>query len=296
MDHLTTEQANLESIALDSMTPIEIVRLMNHEDAKVLAAVEAVSETIAQAIEKITQRVRDGGRLMYLGAGTSGRLGVLDAVECPTTFSTPPGQVVGIIAGGLGALTHAIEGAEDNELSAVEDLNRFELSARDCLVGIATSGRTPYVIAGLRYARHMGALSVGITCNMASELESIVDLVIAPVVGPEILSGSTRLKAGTATKMVLNMISTATMVQLGKTYGHWMVDLRASSTKLKARSVRIVSAVTGMGFEDATHALAASGGEVKVAIASTRLCISAHEARLRLQAANGRLRTVLERD
>jgi N-acetylmuramic acid 6-phosphate etherase len=295
MDHLTTEQANLKSIALDSMTPIEIVRLMNHEDAKVLAAVEAVSDTIAQAIERITQRLRDGGRLMYLGAGTSGRLGVLDAVECPTTFSTPPGQVVGIIAGGLGALTHAIEGAEDNELSAVEDLNRFELSARDCLVGIATSGSTPYVIAGLRYARRMGALSVGITCNMASELESIVDLVITPVVGPEILSGSTRLKAGTATKMVLNMISTATMVQLGKTYGHWMVDLRASSTKLKARSVRIVSAVTGMGFEDATQALAASGGEVKVAIASTRLGISAHEARLRLQAANGRLRTVLER-
>lgn len=294
MDHLTTEQNNPESVAIDQMDPIQIAMLMNREDLKVVAAVERVLPEIARAIETVTERVQAGGRLIYIGAGTSGRLGVLDASECPPTFNTPPALVVGLIAGGHRALTNAIEGAEDNRQAGEEDLRGVELDAKDVVCGIATSGRTPYVLGGLAYARSLGAATLGVTCNEVSELSEVCDVLIAPVVGPEILSGSTRLKAGTATKMVLNMISTGTMIRIGKTYGNWMVDLRATNVKLKDRSIRIVSGITGLDRQRAESLLARCDGEVKTAIVSQALGVEKIEAQERLKAAAGRLRTAIQ--
>lgn len=294
MDHLTTEQNNPESVAIDQMDPIQIAMLMNREDLKVVAAVERVLPDIARAIETVTERVQAGGRLIYIGAGTSGRLGVLDASECPPTFNTPPALVVGLIAGGHRALTNAIEGAEDNRHAGEEDLRGVELNAQDVVCGIATSGRTPYVLGGLAYAQSLGAATLGVTCNEVSELSEVSDVLIAPVVGPEILSGSTRLKAGTATKMVLNMISTGTMIRIGKTYGNWMVDLRATNVKLKDRSIRIVSGITGLDRQRAESLLARCDGEVKTAIVSQALGIDRTEAQQRLRAAGGRLRAAIQ--
>jgi N-acetylmuramic acid 6-phosphate etherase len=294
MDHLTTEQNNPESVSIDQMDPIQIAMLMNREDLKVVAAVERVLPDIARAIEMVTERVQAGGRLIYIGAGTSGRLGVLDASECPPTFNTPPALVVGLIAGGHRALTNAIEGAEDNRQAGEEDLRGVELDAKDVVCGIATSGRTPYVLGGLAYARSLGAATLGVTCNAVSELSEVSDVLIAPVVGPEILSGSTRLKAGTATKMVLNMISTGTMIRIGKTYGNWMVDLRATNVKLKDRSIRIVSGITGLDRERAESLLARCDGEVKTAIVSQALGVDKIEAQRRLKVAGGRLRTAIQ--
>ena len=294
MDHLTTEQNNPESVAIDQMDPIQIAMLMNREDLKVVAAVERVLPEIARAIETVTERVQAGGRLIYIGAGTSGRLGVLDASECPPTFNTPPALVVGLIAGGHRALTNAIEGAEDNRQAGEEDLRGVEVDAKDVVCGIATSGRTPYVLGGLAYARSLGAATLGVTCNEVSELTEVSDVLIAPVVGPEILSGSTRLKAGTATKMVLNMISTGTMIRIGKTYGNWMVDLRATNVKLKDRSIRIVSGITGLDRQRAESLLARCDGEVKTAIVSQALGVEKIEAQERLKAAAGRLRTAIQ--
>lgn len=294
MDHLTTEQNNPESVAIDQMDPIQIAMLMNREDLNVVAAVERVLPDIARAIETVTERVQAGGRLIYIGAGTSGRLGVLDASECPPTFNTPPALVVGLIAGGHRALTNAIEGAEDNRHAGEEDLRGVELNAQDVVCGIATSGRTPYVLGGLAYAQSLGAATLGVTCNEVSELSEVSDVLIAPVVGPEILSGSTRLKAGTATKMVLNMISTGTMIRIGKTYGNWMVDLRATNVKLKDRSIRIVSGITGLDRQRAESLLARCDGEVKTAIVSQALGIDRTEAQQRLKAAGGRLRAAIQ--
>ena len=294
MDHLTTEQNNPESVAIDQMDPIQIAMLMNREDLKVVAAVERVLPDIARAIGTVTERVQAGGRLIYIGAGTSGRLGVLDASECPPTFNTPPALVVGLIAGGHRALTNAIEGAEDNRHAGEEDLRGVELNAQDVVCGIATSGRTPYVLGGLAYAQSLGAATLGVTCNEVSELSEVSDVLIAPVVGPEILSGSTRLKAGTATKMVLNMISTGTMIRIGKTYGNWMVDLRATNVKLKDRSIRIVSGITGLDRQRAESLLARCDGEVKTAIVSQALGIDRTEAQQRLKAAGGRLRAAIQ--
>jgi N-acetylmuramic acid 6-phosphate etherase len=294
MDHLTTEQNNPESVSIDQMDPIQIAMLMNREDLKVVAAVERVLPDIARAIEMVTERVQAGGRLIYIGAGTSGRLGVLDASECPPTFNTPPALVVGLIAGGHRALTNAIEGAEDNRQAGEEDLRGVELDAKDVVCGIATSGRTPYVLGGLAYAQSLGAATLGVTCNEVSELTEVSDVLIAPVVGPEILSGSTRLKAGTATKMVLNMISTGTMIRIGKTYGNWMVDLRATNVKLKDRSIRIVSGITGLDRERAESLLARCDGEVKTAIVSQALGVEKIEAQRRLKVAGGRLRTAIQ--
>jgi N-acetylmuramic acid 6-phosphate etherase len=294
MDHLTTEQNNPESVSIDQMDPIQIAMLMNREDLKVVAAVERVLPDIARAIEMVTERVQAGGRLIYIGAGTSGRLGVLDASECPPTFNTPPALVVGLIAGGHRALTNAIEGAEDNRQAGEEDLRGVEVDAKDVVCGIATSGRTPYVLGGLAYAQSLGAVTLGVTCNEVSELSEVSDVLIAPVVGPEILSGSTRLKAGTATKMVLNMISTGTMIRIGKTYGNWMVDLRATNVKLKDRSIRIVSGITGLDRERAESLLARCDGEVKTAIVSQALGVEKIEAQRRLKVAGGRLRTAIQ--
>ena len=294
MHQLVTEQPNAISAGIDTLSTKEIVQLMNAEDRKVAAAVELESVVIAKAVDAISARISKGGRLVYLGAGTSGRLGVLDASECPPTFNTPPEMVIGIIAGGVKALTSAIEGAEDDFESAIVDLKAREFSNRDVLVGIATSGRTPYVIGGLRYAQKIGAYAIGLTCNPDSELNHCSDIVIAPVVGPEVISGSTRLKAGTATKMVLNILTTATMVLLGKTYGNWMVDLRATNVKLKARSVRIVAAITGLSEQQAAEQLTLCNGEVKTAIVAAKRSVGAVEARSLLVRSAGKLRLALE--
>ncbi len=224
MDDLLTELRNPDSMDLDVRTALEIVQLMSFEDAKVPAAVSTQAAAIARAIDVIVERIQRGGRLVYVGAGTSGRLGVLDAAECPPTFNSPPSQVVGIIAGGLTALTTAVEGAEDRPELAEADLQKIALSAADVLVGIATSGRTPYVVGAMHYARSIGTYSIGLACVADPALAAEADLMIAPLVGPEVLTGSTRLKAGTATKLVLNMLTTGAMVRLGKAYGNLMVD------------------------------------------------------------------------
>ena len=289
----TTEARNAASERIDTLTPLEIVRLMNAEDAKVAEAVGRVAEQIARGIEVITDRIRSGGRLVYIGAGTSGRLGVLDAAECPPTFSTPPEMVLGLIAGGYGALTRAVEGAEDHPEKAVEDLRQVHFGPLDVLVGIATSGRTPYVIGGLKYARERGGFAIGLACNDSSALSEVADLMITPVVGPEVISGSTRLKAGTATKMVLNMLTTGTMVQLGKTYGNLMVDLKATNAKLIVRTRRIVAELTGLSEDEAEAQLARCGGELKTAVVAHRHGVMAEAARELLKRAGGQLRAAL---
>lgn len=291
---LMTEATNPASNTIDTLSSLEIVRLINAEDAGVAEAVGKVSEAIAQAVDVITARLRTGGRLIYMGAGTSGRLGVLDASECPPTFSTPPELVVGLIAGGPDALTRAIEGAEDHPELGERDLREVDLSSNDAVVGIATSGRTPYVIGGLKYARSIGASAIGLSCNADSALVDVSDLMITPIVGPEVISGSTRMKAGTATKMVLNMLTTGTMVRLGKTFGNVMVDLRATNSKLKARSRRIVSRLADVDGETADALLAMCDGEVKTAIVAHLRGLSAADARQRLQDVDGHLRAAIE--
>lgn len=294
MSRMTTEARNPASEKIDTLSALEIARLMNAEDARVAEAVGREAASIARAIEVIANRLRAGGRLVYIGAGTSGRLGVLDAAECPPTFSTPPELVVGLIAGGYGALTRAVEGAEDHPDRAANDLKNINFSAGDVLVGIATSGRTPYVIGGLKYAREIGAFAIGLACNDGSALAADADLMITPVVGPEVISGSTRLKAGTATKLVLNMLTTGTMVLLGKTYGNLMVDLKATNTKLVLRSRRIVAELTGLSESEAEEQLARADGELKTAVVAYRRGVSAEEARGLLTKAGGQLRVVLE--
>lgn len=295
-ENLTTEAANPDAADLDKLTSVELVRLINAEDAKIAAAVAEQTGVIAAAVDLIAERLAEGGRLIYLGAGTSGRLGVLDASECPPTFSADAGQVIGLIAGGDRAIRHAVEGAEDSADLAVEELRKQKLSAKDVVVGIAASGTTPYVLGALDEARAVGAATIGLTCNRDAAIAAHADICIAVVTGPEVLAGSTRMKAGTATKMVLNMLTTAAMVRLGKTYGNLMVDLRASNEKLVGRSLRILQTLSGLTPAAARAALEASGGELKTAIVSQRLGIGAEEARQRLQAAGGRLRIALGED
>jgi N-acetylmuramic acid 6-phosphate etherase len=294
IDTLTTENRNPASEGIDRLSPLGIVRLMNDEDAKVAAAVRLEEQAIARAIEIIAERLGRGGRLIYLGAGTSGRLGVLDAAECPPTFNSRPEQVLGLIAGGETALTRAVEGAEDRPELAVADLDRVNVGANDTVVGIATSGRTPYVIAGLQHARRRGAATIGFSCNADPQLAAHCEVLISPIVGPEVISGSTRLKAGTATKLVLNMLSTGAMVRLGKTYGNLMVDLRATNTKLLDRSRRIVAVLTGLTQDEAESLLSHCGGEVKTAVVAHRRSVPPGAARELLQNAGGRLRSALE--
>lgn len=294
MTMMTTEAVNAASARIDTLSPLEIVRVMNAEDALVAQAVAMEAEPIARAIQIVADRLRSGGRLIYIGAGTSGRLGVLDATECPPTFSTHPDMVVGLIAGGYTALTKAVEGAEDKPELALADLQEARLSAADVVVGIATSGRTPYVIAGLEYARSIGAAAIGLACNSGSEMVPAADLMITPVVGPEVISGSTRLKAGTATKMVLNMLTTGAMVLLGKTYGNLMVDLRATNTKLVARTRRIVATLTGISEAEAEQRLAECNGELKTAVVVVQRSVTPETARELLHNANGQLRGALE--
>lgn len=293
LDHLTTEASNPASEQLDELSTLEIVKLINSQDAGVALAVGQQADQIASAIDTISDRLEKSGRLIYFGAGTSGRLGILDAAECPPTFNSDPRQVLGLIAGGPSAMTTAVEGAEDRPELAVQDLKSVELTAQDVVVGIATSGRTPYVIGGLDYARSVGAYSIGLTCNDNSELKPRCDLVIAPVVGPEILSGSTRMKAGTATKMVLNMLSTGAMIRLGKTFGNLMVDLRATNHKLNARARRIVKAATNLQEVEAEQLLQSCNGEVKTAIVAYHTGHSPEAARTLLHHAHGHLRRAI---
>jgi N-acetylmuramic acid 6-phosphate etherase len=296
LNKLTTEQRNPASENLDSLDAEGIVRLMNAEDAKVAAAVGREAAKVARAIDVIADRLRKGGRLVYTGAGTSGRLGVLDATECPPTFSTPPALVVGLIAGGSRALTQAVEGAEDHPEYGEADLRKINLSGNDVVVGIATSGRTPYVIGALKYARRIGAFAIGLSCNDLSALSCECDLNITPIVGPEVVSGSTRLKAGTATKLVLNMLTTGAMVRLGKTFGNLMVDLKATNFKLTQRTRRIVAMLTGLSEEQAEAQLKRCDGELKTAVVAQQRQVEPERARRLLAQANGHLRKALEED
>jgi N-acetylmuramic acid 6-phosphate etherase len=296
LKHLTTEARNPASAEIDSLSAIEIVQLISGQDASIAAAVAGETQPIAQAIDVIAARFRVGGRLLYMGAGTSGRLGVLDASECPPTFSTPPEMVVGLIAGGYQALTRAIEGAEDHPEYGERDLAEAGLCDKDVVVGIATSGRTPYVIGGLQYAQSIGAFTIGFSCNEDCDLRPNSQIMISPVVGAEVISGSTRMKAGTATKMVLNMLTTGAMVRIGKTYGNLMVDLRATNEKLTLRSRRIVADILGIDLAEAQTLLEQCDGEVKTAIVSHLRSVAPDTARRLLSDADGHLRRVLDKE
>ncbi|KPI04741.1 N-acetylmuramic acid 6-phosphate etherase [Actinobacteria bacterium OV450] len=293
LDTLTTEAFRPELAEIDRLSTLEIVRTMNAGDATVPAAVAAQLPRIAAAIDAIAARMARGGRLVYAGAGTAGRMGVLDASECPPTFNTDPAQVVGLIAGGPGAMVEAVEGAEDSAGLAAADLAALELAAADTVIGISASGRTPYAVGAVEYARTRGALTVGLSCNAGSALAAAAEHGIEVVVGPELLTGSTRLKAGTAQKLVLNLISTITMIRLGKTYGNLMVDLRASNEKLRARSRRIVALATGAPDEEVEAALDATGGEVKQAVLVLLGAVDGPTAAGLLTTANGHLREAL---
>ncbi|MGW4032839.1 N-acetylmuramic acid 6-phosphate etherase [Streptomyces sp. NPDC004838] len=294
LETLTTEAFRPELSDIDQLPTLDIARTMNDEDRTVPVAVAEQLPAIAAVIDALAERMARGGRLVYAGAGTAGRLGVLDASECPPTFNTDPSQVVGLIAGGPSALVEAVEGAEDSERLAADDLAELGLTADDTVVGISASGRTPYAIGAVEYARTAGALTVGLSCNAGSPLAAAAEHGIEVVVGPELLNGSTRLKAGTAQKLVLNMITTITMIRLGKTYGNLMVDLRASNEKLRARSRRIVSFATGASDEEVEAALAATDGEVKAAILTILGSVDGPTAARLLTESGGRLRAALQ--
>ncbi|MFE3765646.1 N-acetylmuramic acid 6-phosphate etherase [Streptomyces sp. NPDC059104] len=293
LDTLTTEAFRPELADIDRLPTLEIARVMNAEDATVPAAVAGQLPRIAAAVDGIAERMARGGRLVYAGAGTAGRLGVLDASECPPTFNTDPEQVVGLIAGGPTAMVKAVEGAEDSPELAAADLTALGLTADDSVIGISASGRTPYAIGAVDFARSRGALTVGLSCNAGSALAAAAEHGIEVVVGPELLTGSTRLKAGTAQKLVLNLISTVTMIRLGKTYGNLMVDVRASNEKLRARSRRIVALATGAPDAEIEAALTATDGEVKNAILVILGGVDGPTAAALLAASGGHLRAAL---
>ncbi|MFE2299489.1 N-acetylmuramic acid 6-phosphate etherase [Streptomyces sp. NPDC059445] len=293
LETLTTEAFRPELSEIDRLSTLEIARIMNGEDTTVPAAVAAQLTRIAAAIDGIAERMARGGRLIYAGAGTAGRLGILDASECPPTFNTDPSRVVGLIAGGPDAVVTSIEGAEDSPELAVADLDALALTADDTVVGVSASGRTPYAVGAVEHARKQGALTIGLSCNADSALASAADHGIEVVVGPELLTGSTRLKSGTAQKLVLNMLSTITMIRLGKTYGNLMVDVRASNEKLRARSRRIVELATGASDEEIEHALAATDGEVKNAILTILGGVDGPTAARLLEESGGHLRAAL---
>lgn len=296
LSRISTEQRNSRTANIDTLPTLEMLHVMSQEDALVAPAVAMQLPTIAQAVDGMVDRIRSGGRLIYIGAGTSGRLGVLDASECPPTFNTPPELVVGLIAGGDHALRHAVEHVEDSPEAGAQALRDAHVTRLDTVVGIAASGRTPFVLGAIAFARGQGALTVGI-CNSANApLSEAVDIPIAVIVGPEVVTGSTRLKAGTAQKLVLNMLSTGTMIKLGKTYGNLMVDVQPTNEKLKVRAVRIVAEATGLSADDARIALAATEGDVKAAIVSTLTGMSPQEARKSIDDAGGRIRTVIDGD
>ncbi len=294
LSHLTTEQVNEKTRMLDASSTLDIVRMMNDEDQQVAYAVKKQLPQIAAAIELIYARLKRNGRLFYIGAGTSGRLGIMDAAECPPTFGTHPEQVQGIIAGGNEALRTAIEGIEDDPLQGEADLKSYQFTGKDILVGITASGRTPYVLGAITYARYQKAATVAITCNPGSPLGQQVDLPIEVEVGPEVLLGSTRLKAGTAQKMILNMLSTGTMVKLGKVYQNLMVDLEPLNQKLRQRALRLIQLATSCQHTEAKHAFINSGGEIKTAIVSLLTGLSPEQARERLTINQGQIRKAIK--
>ncbi|MFG2072940.1 N-acetylmuramic acid 6-phosphate etherase [Nonomuraea maritima] len=294
LSELTTESADPRFAGIDSMSVAELAATMNAADASVPGAVAAALPRITAAIEASAERMLRGGRLVYVGAGTPGRLGVLDASECPPTFSTPPEQVFAIIAGGESAIVAPCEGAEDDEEAGAAAVDEAGVGPLDTVVGIASSGRTPYVLAAVRRARERGSLTVGLSCNAGTPLSAAAEHGIEVLVGPEVISGSTRLKAGTAQKLVLNMFSTIVMVRLGKTYGNLMVDVRATNGKLRERAVRMVRTITGAERAKAVAALQANGYSVKQAVVALRFGLSPQEAADRLVRAGGRLRAALD--
>ena len=291
---LITEQRNPNSMHVDSLSALEIVQLMNEEDKQVPLAIEKCLPQIAQAVERIVAAFQQGGRLVYIGAGTSGRLGVLDASECPPTFGVSPEMVKGIIAGGERALRHPIEGAEDSKAQAVVDLQTIQFSSKDVLVGIAASGRTPYVIGALEYAKSLGSVTVSIASNPNSAMANIVDITIDTVVGPEVLTGSSRLKSGTAQKLVLNMLTTASMILMGKCYQNLMVDVQASNEKLKARAIRIVMQATDCDKALAEETLKQADQNAKLAIMMILSGLERAQAEALLEKHQGKLQLALK--
>ena len=290
---LVTEQRNPNTMQIDEVSTEELVRLINAEDKTVPLAVEKELPQIAKAIDVIAGQIETGGRLFYCGAGTSGRLGVLDASECPPTYGVDPGLVVGLIAGGKEALLSAREGAEDSETLCEEDLRANGFNEKDVLCGIAASGRTPYVIGGMKYAKALGAPVISLTCNPASEMAALADIAISPVVGPEVVTGSTRMKAGTAQKLVLNMLSTGVMIKLGKTYGNLMVDVQPTNLKLVARTRRIVMQAADATEEEAEAALSQCGHHPKTAILMLLKGVDAQKAETLLKESGGRIKAAL---
>ncbi|MFE6554897.1 N-acetylmuramic acid 6-phosphate etherase [Streptomyces sp. NPDC057746] len=290
---LGTETRNERTADLDRMPVIELLSVMNAEDQTVALVVRDALQEIGAAVEAITDSLRRGGRLIYIGAGTSGRIGLLDAVECPPTFGTAPEQVVGLLSGGPGAFIVAVEGAEDEPARAVTDLDEIGLNDRDTVVGLAASGRTPYVVGGLKHAAAKGAMTVSVACNRDAVISRYADIPIEVPTGPEILTGSTRLKGGTAEKMVCNMLSTASMVRLGKVYGNLMVDVKASNDKLVDRARRMVVQATGTDPDSAAEALRAAGGHAKTAIVMLLARCTAEEAARRLEEAHGDTRMAI---
>ena len=291
---LITEQRNPNSMNVDSLSALEIVQLMNQEDKQVPLAIEKCLPQIAQAVECIVAAFQQGGRLVYIGAGTSGRLGVLDASECPPTFGVLPEMVKGIIAGGERALRHPIEGAEDSKSQAVVDLQTIQFSSKDVLVGIAASGRTPYVIGALEYAKSLGSVTASIASNPNSAMANIVDIAIDTVVGPEVLTGSSRLKSGTAQKLVLNMLTTASMILMGKCYQNLMVDVQASNEKLKARAIRIVMQATDCDKALAEETLKLADQNAKLAIMMILSGLDRAQAEALLEKHHGKLQLALK--
>jgi N-acetylmuramic acid 6-phosphate etherase len=289
---LTTEAVNPDSSAIDSLPTAGMLEVINRADAEVAAAVQAEIPNIARAIDEIVPRLQSGGRLFYIGAGTSGRLGVLDASECPPTFNTPPDLVIGIIAGGDTALRRSIEGAEDEPEAGRADLDARSFSSADVCVGIAASGRTPYVLGAVKYANSLGALTVGISCTPGSLLAQAARIAITPVPGPEVITGSTRMRAGTATKLVLNMLSTGVLIKMGYVYGNLMVNVQPTNEKLADRARRIIISFTGVSYDEASRLLE-EGGSVRAAVLMRRLNLSRSEAERALASARGSLRLAL---
>lgn len=294
LDRLTTESRNQNTLNIDKVSTLEMVKIINNEDKKVAIAVENELPQIAEAIDGIVERINRGGRLIYIGAGTSGRLGILDASECPPTYGVSEELVQGIIAGGTEAIFRAKEGAEDSKELAIEDLKVKNLTENDTVVGLAASGRTPYVIGGLEYANKIGALTVSVTCNGDSEVSKVAKISIAPVVGAEVVTGSTRLKSGTAQKLVLNMLSTGTMIKLGKVYGNLMVDVRATNEKLVERAKRIVCEATGVEKSQAEEVLSETNFDVKLAIFMILSGLNITQAKEKLSASKGYIARAME--
>jgi N-acetylmuramic acid 6-phosphate etherase len=290
--HLTTEARNASSAEIDELSTEQALRVINAADAEIAGAVAKEIPAIARAVDAIVQRLQNGGRLFYQGAGTSGRLGVLDASECPPTYNTPPELVQGLIAGGDTALRRSIEGAEDNAEEGKADLMRHGFAPGDALVGIAASGRTPYVLGGLAHAQEIRALTIGLSCTVASKVAEASEIPITPIPGPEVVTGSTRMRAGTATKLVLNMLSTAVMIRMGYVYGNLMVNVQPTNEKLTDRARRIIMTIAGVSYHEAS-CLLDEAGSVRVAILMSKRKLTRDEARSRLDSSRGSLRAAL---